>query len=343
MPRGFTSHTPVNNRCNVPSFTIVVDFLGNCLLCDCDGWLPIPVGKVGDFNTIEEVFASPQAQMIQQDVANGNFSWCAVDHCGIRNNSKIRSEVTLLINIDESCNLHCPSCRREPIMISQGNEYEKKIDYVNRVTTWLESYDKKIHIVMSGNGDPLASHIMRPLIKNFIPKENQKFTIFTNGLLIKKQLDKLPILDHVRQFKISVDAGSEEVYQDVRPPGVWKILLENFDYIKSIDKNPITVLNFAFQNKNYQDLPNFVDLCNRYGFTGNVHQLEDWGTWSQISPESKDAWTIKNGTFDNHDVLKESHVNYSSAKSIVKDLLDSPRINFSPYLLSRLGLKDQRA
>jgi hypothetical protein len=96
MPRGFTTKNSVNNRCNIPSYTVTVDFLGNCLLCECDGWLPIPVGKVDDFQTIDDLFACEQARLICNDVEQGNFSWCAIDHCGIRDSDKIRDRKSVV-------------------------------------------------------------------------------------------------------------------------------------------------------------------------------------------------------------------------------------------------------
>jgi len=336
MPRGFATKTAVSNQCNVPKHTVKIDFLGNCLLCDCDGWLPLPVGKVEDFNSIDELLDCAPARLIQDDVAAGNFSWCAIDHCGIRNNNKIKNELDLSINIDESCNLHCPSCRRDPIMITHGPEYDQKIKRVERILQWLERYNKKIHIITSGNGDPLASTIMRPLIKNLVPNALQEFTLFTNGLLIKKQLHDLAILNQIRRFRISVDAGSSSVYEDVRRPGRWSVLMDNFDYLREIGKQSITTLNFALQNKNYKDLPNFVDLCNQYEFIGMIHQLDDWGTWSQIDSERKDSWTIKNGIFQDHDVLDRKHPNHLKAVRLIQQYLDHPRLRFSPNILAKI-------
>jgi hypothetical protein len=183
IPRGSTTLIPVGNKCNVPFYTIVIDYLGNCMLCDCDGWLPLPVGQVQDFASIDEVLSCDAAKMLQDDVGNGNFSWCAVDHCGIRDHDCIRTQVSLSINIDESCNLRCPSCRRESIMITSGPEYDKKLKDVTTILNWLEKYDQPIHITMSGNGHPLASLVIRPIVQNFQPKANQTFTLFTNGLL----------------------------------------------------------------------------------------------------------------------------------------------------------------
>jgi len=338
MARGATSTTPIGNRCNIPHYTIVIDYLGNCFLCDCDGWLPIPVGKVEDFTSIDDVLSSPIAKMLQEDVSTGKFMWCAVDHCGIRNQDRIKKHVTLSINIDDSCNLQCPSCRRDSIMLTSGPDYDYRLKSVNTILSWLENYDQPIHINMSGNGDPLASSIMRPIVKKFHPKNGQTFMLSTNGLLIKKQInDRLPIFDAITTFKISVDAGSKEVYEDVRRPGKWEALLENFDYLKTVGKNSLVSLMFAIQNKNYKDIPCFIDLCQRYGFRGSIHQVDDWGTWAQMKSETPDVWTIQNGIFADHDVLNSGHPNYNECKKIVAQYCNSKNVSFAPLVLERLG------
>lgn len=339
MPRGATSTTLIGNKCNIPYYTIVIDQLGNCLLCDCDGWLPIPVGKVEDFNSIDEVLSSPIAKMLQQDVSAGKFMWCAVDHCGIRNQDRIKKHVTLSINIDDSCNLQCPSCRRDSIMLTSGPVYDYRLQMANIILGWLEKYDYPIRINTSGSGDPLASAIMRPIIKNFYPKDDQTFMISTNGLLIKKQIsDGLPIFDSITTFKISIDAGSKEVYEDVRRPGKWEVLLENFDYLKMLGKGSSVQLMFALQNKNYKDIPRFVDLCNHYGFYGVIHQLDDWGTWAQMKSKIPDAWTIQNGIFADHNVLNSSHPTHNKCKELVVQYQNFKNISFAPMVLRLLGV-----
>ena len=329
LPRGKKS-APITNSCNIPSHVITVDFNSNCLLCDCDGWLPIPVGKVLDFATLDEVWTSPLAQLLQKDIDDKKYTWCAVDHCGIKQRNKNRINYQLLLNIDESCNLACPSCRRENIMHIGGPEVEEKIQGVNRIISWLEQFDKPIHIVLSGNGDPLASTIIRPLFKNFNPKSTQTFKLFTNGLLIKKQLIDSAVMPQVTEISISVDAGSSEVYEKVRVGGNWSVLLENFEFLKTINKSAITTLNFAVQNTNFNDIPNFVEVCNRYGFNGSLHQLDDWGTWNNNIVKNPDAWTIKNGTFMDHNVLTSDHINFEKCRQIVKELIESKNTQVQP-------------
>jgi len=319
MPRGRILDHNIQNSCKTPYNTITIDANGNCLLCDCDGWLPIPVGNVLDFNSIEEVFDSKLAKIIQKDVDDKKFTWCAVNHCGIRNhNIKVRTTTyTIIINIDDSCNLACPSCRRSTIMHTIGELFERKIKQVERVLTWLEKSNNPVHIITSGSGDPLASLIMRPLIKNWKTKKDQTIHIKTNGLLVKKQLANLPIIESA-SFSISVDAASKDVYEKVRLGGKWEVLIENLEYLSN--NNIQTELNFALQRDNYQDLTNFVSLCEKYRFWGTVHQLDDWATWGNREVLEPDEWTIKHGYFDEHNVLNKEHPNFNECKDILHNI-----------------------
>ena len=337
-PRGQHLTIPVSNSCNVPYQTVVIDFNSNCLICGCDGWLPIPVGQVQDFASLEEVWNSPVAKILQNDIAAKKFTWCAVEHCGIKHKNINQSRYELSINIDESCNLHCPSCRREPIMHTEGAAFDKKIQDVERVLSWLNAFEHPIHIVLSGNGDPLASTIIRPLIKNYKSKSNQTFKLFTNGLLIKKQLQHASMLENITEFSISVDAGSQSVYEKVRRGGKWSVLIENFNYLASIGKNKLTRLNFAVQQNNFQDLNNFVELCQHYDFKASIHGLDNWGTWNTDTVLEPDVWTIKNGTFTQHDVLNNKHPQYQNCKTIIQQLVaaEPKGVNFSFDLMGKI-------
>ena len=341
MPRGKNIKIPITNSCNVPYRHVVVDFNSNCLICECDGWLPIPVGKVTDFESLQDLFNSPIAQVLQQDIDDKKFTWCAVEYCNIKNQNIIKRKFELAINIDESCNLNCPSCRRDSIMHISGPEVERKQQDINRIMTWLKNFNEPIHIILSGNGDPLASNIIRPLIKNYQPKSTQTFRLFTNGLLLKKQLENSPLLPNITEFSISVDAGSAEVYEKVRLGGRWKVLLENLQYLKALQKENSVQLNFAVQNSNWHDLSNFVDLCLSHGFRANIHQLDDWGTWNSAPVDTPDSWTIVNGTYLDHNVLNRSHLNYTRCRDTVKKLVTQhtgKSVNFAPKLLQLLEL-----
>jgi MoaA/NifB/PqqE/SkfB family radical SAM enzyme len=336
IPRGRILNHTIQNSCNMPYNTIVIDHNGNCLLCICDGWLPIPVGNVLDFESIEDVFNSDIAKILQKDVDDKKFTWCAINNCGIRHGDILRKNYNIIINIDESCNLACPSCRRDAIMHTTGEMFNTKIKQVERVVEWLKNFKHPVTISTSGSGDPLASLIMRPLVKNWTPSSTQAFEIKTNGLLIKKQLNGTNIFNSVDRFVISIDAGSKEVYEKVRVGGKWEVLLENLEYLYNKNKNKNVSLNFALQKSNYKDVQNFVLLCEKYKFSGFIHQLDNWGTWSDTVPLHPDNWTIRNGYFFDHNVLDPSHENHNDCKYILQNL-QSEYVKIAPAVLSAIG------
>lgn len=296
IPRNKDLKLDIKNSCNVPSRVLVVDRRGNCFVCSCEAWLPISVGQIQDFTTLEQVWNSPVAKFLQDDVAQKKFTHCAVDRCGIliKDQKIINYSPTatdpddyfnISINIDDSCNLTCPSCRTSKIMITQGQEYEQRLSQVYHMVNLLENFEHPCHITMTGNGDPLASAIMRPLIHNYRPKNNHTIRLFTNGLLLKKQLSDSSILKSITQYFISIDAGSKPVYEIVRQGGRWNNLLENLDWLKEIKKqtNATVLLKFVLQKDNWHDMENFADLCESHGFNGVINRLEDWGTWKDFA------------------------------------------------------------
>jgi len=322
MTRGRDYSGPISGSCKYPTQMISIDHDTDINLCHCDAWLPIPVGKVLDFNSIEEVFNSPIALELQKDVADKKFTYCAVTHCGVIDRHMSFNKTQLSINIDNSCNLACPSCRRESIMITDGEIYDLKVKSMDRILSWLEKYQDPIHITMSGNGDCLASYIMRNLIKTYQPRPNQTFTIFTNGLLMEKILPTAPLLSAVTQYKISIDAGSAEVYEVVRRPGKWSVLIDNLDWLKENKKSASVRLLYVVQNKNYKDLFNFANLCRTYGFRGIISQLDDWATWSRptLNKDGVDYFTIENGTYLENNVLNPANKNHQDCLRILKEI-----------------------
>jgi organic radical activating enzyme len=283
IPRNQDLKLKITNRCNQPSRTLVIDHTGNCFVCGCEAWLPVSVGHITDFDTLEAVWQSPTAQYLQQDINDQKFSHCAVDRCGILNHNKILNEYTIHINIDPSCNLACPSCRKDSIMVTSGDVYQRRLAEVEHVVALLERFDQPTRIVMSGNGDPLASAIMRPLIEKFQPRDNQRIRLFTNGLLLEKQLADSTILNSIDHFMLSIDAGSEQVYENVRRPGKFNVLLRNLAWLKTL--NCRVSLNFVLQQANWHDLENFVQLAKQFSYWPNITRLEDWDTWTGFADQ----------------------------------------------------------
>lgn len=337
-PRGKDLAISVTNNCNRPSKTVTIDMYTNCMLCICDGWLPKPVGEITDFEKLEDIWHNPRALEIQQDVKDKKFTWCAVEHCGIKDHNNYEPIYQLIFGIDDSCNLHCPSCRREQRMHTSGPLYDKKLQAVKHTVNLLNKFEPRIHITLACSGDPLASHIYRPLLHSYEPKPSQTFTLFTNGLLLKKQLEKSNIRQSITNYWISVDAGSAEVYHQVRLGGDWKILMENFEFLSANRGKSQVLLMYVVQQKNYKDIFNFFEMCKQFNFQGNLVHLDDWGTWNNDVVAQPDVWTIKHGIFSDHNVLDFNHPEYAQCKEIVIQAQKKYKALASYRVLSQLGI-----
>lgn len=319
IPRNRDLGLTINHHCDFPSHTLVVDNQGNCFVCACEAWLPITVGNIMDFSHLSQVWTNPIARSLQQDINEKKFSECAVDRCGILNHDQRvvnycgrpdhKDEIYYIsINIDESCNLRCPSCRKELVMNTQGDTFDQRLAMVNHLVNLLTDFEPAAHLIMSGNGDPLASNIMRPLLHKWQARDNHTIRLFTNGLLLQKQLDNNPIIRNISQYFISIDAGSQAVYEHVRQPGKFSVLLQNFDWLARTvaQSHAHVLLKFVLQDANHEDMQNFVDLCERYQFAGIINRLEDWGTWDE---------------FQSQDVIgNRNHVNHDRAMRNLRDI-----------------------
>ena len=172
---------------------------------------------------------------------------------------------------------------------------------------------------MSGNGDPFASLIYRPILLNTIPNPKHKYRILTNGLLLKKILPKTSIQSSIVEYNISIDAGDKDTYEKVRLGGLWEHLLENLYWLKQNTKASIS-LNFVLQNKNFQSIPHFERLIDHLEVAGHVTKLEDWSTFANFKEEN---------------VLQKSHKNFEECIEICRKIT-SPNLKWQPELLQMI-------
>jgi len=320
--RGST-HSNITNHCDRPWNTVTIHTDGECYTCICAAWLPISVGNIESFSSLDDIWNNPTAEFLQQTVTDKKYTYCAVNHCGIPDHELYQdpnSPTTYIINVsvDESCNLACPSCRREAVNITSGPVFDKKLKMVEHLTRLITEFNKPLEIIMISSGDPLASLIMRPLVLNWVPQPNQKITLFTNGLLMKKLLPTSSILQDISKFWISVDAGSEDVYENVRRPGKYSVLRENLDWLtENKPKDATVVLKFTLSAGNALDIMNFCKMCEHYGFHGDITNLDDQRTWDN---------------FNDHEVIRNSdHPLHSAAVEQLKQASVLPYIEVSPF------------
>jgi MoaA/NifB/PqqE/SkfB family radical SAM enzyme len=310
LPRGYQRTKPITNKCKVPWLAAEIGANGQVTICKCSAWLPISVTSILDIDKLEDIWQTPTSKLIQQDVFDQKFTWCAVENCGILRTKifDLPEPYWLGINIDSSCNLACPSCRSGMINTTSGAEFDVKSKITMHTMQLLENFDHPIRIVLTSWGDPLASLIMRPLIMNWKIKPTQFITLFTNGLLMKKLLPNSTIIHNISNLWISVDAGTKEVYENVRRPGKFDVLIENLDWAaKTSLASGNVVLKFTLSDGNAHDIVNFAQLCAKYNFRGDITNLENRQTYSD--------------DFDNHEVFyNKKHPLHNIAMSQLEEV-----------------------
>ena len=318
-PRG-GAHLNITNTCDRPWNTVIIHPDGECYTCICGAWLPISVGNIQSFDKIEDIWNNPTANFLQQDLIDKKFTYCAVNHCGITDHNIIDQpqKYTINLSVDESCNLACPSCRRTAINITSGPLFDTKSIMISHLLELIQNCKNPMELIMISSGDPLASLIMRPLILNWQPTINQTITLFTNGLLMKKLLPSSSILSNITKFWISVDAGSKEVYENVRRPGKFEILRENLDWLsKNKPKFSEVTLKFTLSASNANDIINFCDMVSHYNFIGDISNVDDLRTWDD---------------FSSHEVISNTaHPYHSTAITQLRNASTRPYIGLSSF------------
>ena len=190
----------------------------------------------------------------------------------------------------------------------------------------LKTFNNDCTITMSGNGDPFASLIYRPMLMNTVVNVKHQYRIMTNGLLLKKLLKKSSIYKNIKEYSISIDAGDAETYERVRLKGKWNVLIENLDFLKQelIDQKDTSVLlNFCLHKENLSSLINFVELLEKYQWQGNVQALEHWGAYDQLK-------------FNEQNLMDKNHKDYETAIELLKSISTNKRVILTSNLYNNL-------
>lgn len=318
LPQIKTNIAP--NRCEWPWKEIHIDRKGRIFLCGCDAWVPFSVGHIMDFDNIDDIFKTATAKKIQTAIKTGTYEYCDTTNCGVASEVKtIPYDYEIQIGIDDSCNLQCPSCRREFIFRDNAEYLDERQLWVDQVGNWIaQKHNAKINILIGSNGEPFASPLYLHFLKNQFAS-NVHYEIRTNGTLIKKHIDNLSVLPNLKIIKLSLDAATPKTYEIVRKPGKWNSLIENIEYINQLKKTYGFKIyaSFVIQKNNIDDILPFVDFCQKYQFEScDFTLIQDWGSFEN---------------FDSQCVHLPTHELHLKFREIIKD----PRIQkLSPHWLA---------
>lgn len=343
-----------NRYCHKLFSVLEVSLDGSCWLC-CPAWLPHKIGNVLT-DDIESMWNGDIAQQLRNQVYTGNWCYCNHDICPYIvsdslpllediNNDRFLTDSTknviktkkltldelpssIHFSEDQSCNLYCPSCRVEKILLRKNSsEYATKKKINDKIfEIFLKTpTDRRFEIYVTGSGDPFASIIYREMLENINGYNfpNLRINLNTNGVMFTpKMWNKLEkIQNNLHNCRISFDAGTKETYENkTRLGGNWDLLLENCRYLnersKEFSKFNIH-FDFVVQKDNYKEMKIYAELIlDNFDNAESIHfsKLNDWGTWDKQQ-------------FNEHAVWKEENSEFESFINTLKDdIFDHPKV-----------------
>ena len=321
-----------NRFCAKPFEFFEVASNGDALCC-CWQWLPKTIGNLHD-NDLMEIWNSESIREIRASILDGSFKYCREKVCPeiqngglpyrneisdpdlqeiIRNGSTVLKKKPKMLNLayDRSCNLSCPSCRTEQIVI-KGKEYDEKHHLQERLLA--DGLEDARTLVVTGSGDPFASKLYRDLLTNLDAEEYPQLRVklMTNGQLFTPQAWEKWKKSHklIVEVQVSMDAASEETYRIVRRGGNFQNLLVNLEFIATLRRQgdlEWVRTDFVVQKTNYKEMKAYVEFSKHFGFdVAGFSMINNWGTFG---PEEFDVQTIHNPAHPEHhqflEVLKD--------------------------------------
>ncbi len=275
--------------CPRPFDTVLIDKNGSCFVCECTSWLPQSVGNL-NLQSLEDILKSPMRDQLQHSIGDGSYRYCNNKQCSYLLDddtvfwpakTPVASQIkNIRLAIDDSCNLTCPSCRNKKIFEQAGTKFNNRIKLTDKIIDYISKSKEIIEVHVGSDGDPFASLVYRYFIQKTKNFNNIKFTIQTNGLLIKKMYSKnKTMFQKLKTLNLSIDGASKKTYEALRVGGKFKILIENLEFIKNIKKDFSLILHVVVQRKNFKEVPDFIELAKKYNFNRiYFNKIQNWNT-----------------------------------------------------------------
>ena len=276
----------IGKRCPRPFDTVLIDKQGSCYACECTSWLPQSIGNL-QTRPLDQILGSEMHQHLQGSIQDSTYRYCNEHQCpyilggGIKESDStgIRH---LRLAIDDSCNLRCPSCRKGLIFHKTGSAYNRGIGLADKINSGLLHYQHPIQVHIGSDGDPFASHVYRHFMEHTPRRDNIKYSILTNALMIKESYTAIPhIMANLNNLGVSIDGASRQTYETLRLGGKWEKILEALECVSQLKQEHGFVfdLHMVVQQDNWREMPMMLDLADtRDADKVYFNRIQDWNT-----------------------------------------------------------------
>ncbi len=278
--------------CQHPFTRLEITPYGFVHVC-CASLVPTAIGNI-ESEDAATIIASEKAQKMRRSMLDGSYKYCNHLACPLMVNELLprKSDVAtggdavlgaavageddtiaeirdLAFGYDWSCNLSCPSCRRDTIIEAHKQSAERS-HHIRRQVAPLLPKLRSLHI--NNAGEFLFSRPSRELLQSIDPAQhaNLKIDLISNGtLLTEREWQKFAnIHGLVRSVRISTDAATKETFEALRRGARWESFLANLKFIGAMRRGggiESLMLAFTYQLRNFREMPAFVGLAQSVG------------------------------------------------------------------------------
>jgi MoaA/NifB/PqqE/SkfB family radical SAM enzyme len=301
-----------------------------CYVC-CPTWLP---QDVGDLNQgLESVWNGDVIKKIRKSMLDSSFRYCDKNLCPEIQADTLHDKRYMYkkeyreylshedgvvphgprivyFSEDKTCNLACPSCRKDYISLEDDVIEQMKLARSKFLPELMRDVEE---LNICSSGDPFTSRIYRDYLFELDGSKFPKLQINlnTNGVLLTKEVfQKMKgIHANLGRITVSLDAATEPTYNIVRVGGNWKRLKENLKSLAAFREQGLfkhLQIDFVVQDHNFREMPEFVKLGLELGVDKVYFQrISNWGTFDKV-------------TFEKRDVLSPSHPLHGHFKDVCR-------------------------
>ncbi len=322
---------PTNLVCNRLESVCLVEEGGVLWGC-CVGMVKIPFGQIADGEN--DGYNSRWARIIKLSSLNHSYCFCDRKRClyaqyqatpdpGLKALPTKHMPVMVGVSLDPTCNLHCQSCRKKPL-VADSSEQAQMADVVTKLLN-AEYFRQAPCVSLAGMGEVFYSPAYQKLLQSDC-KFNE-LLIFSNGTLFDdNQWAKLQGKYQKIGVLISVDAATATTYRKIRG-GDFNGLLQNLTKLGlryAQGEMGYFDLNFVVQRDNFHEMVDFIHLAQRlHAHKVNFTRLNNWGTYTKREYRHKSL------------IIKGKYLNRELYTLLQNPLFNDPMVNltaFQPYL-----------
>ena len=206
-------------------------------------------------------------------------------------NNKNPDPITIEIDPSNACNHSCPFCISGHLHLSKYKDSEffnrtmlKEAVFKSMVKNLVKTKIKAIN--WTGGGEPTLNPYLGKAIQYIKNNSQIQMGMFTNGSLLEKFNLFDTVVDSLEWIRISIDAGNEDSYNNLRITNSnnnFKVVLENIKKLIEVKKKKnskiVIGIGFVVTKDNYEEILDFskifkdinVDYCQ---FKPEIIQIE---------------------------------------------------------------------